>query len=227
MSQAGLMSQDYVPSLEPALAPKPKVLEPLLYARYAARLTEGGAPRSSGPEAVATPDERLDLQLRIMLPPEDAFFADGHILQCPGCGQDGLLKTVNLAHGIGLVIWLFAMTSTQIYYIKLLWADDLLMALFSVAFLVLGWLCFLFFQIYTPMVVNSVLPTEEWSEKFIRQFLAKSDSQEYRGVRNAFRATVATELCAIMFILASTLLTSYAHVQHYVYRCTLQYSDGV
>jgi len=158
---------------------------------------------------------RQSLRVRMLLPPEDAFFADGHsgVFCCIALNSRNQIQCINLSHGIGMVVWLVCMTAPQFQLISdSSFHSETMMVLSSVG-LALGWACFIFFQFYTQCVINRQISMEVESDDFARQFVAPSGDPRFRDIQTSFRLAVGMELMAILCILGAALLRSYAFVK--------------
>jgi len=99
---------------------------------------------------------KLTRQIQLLLPADDAFFADGHLLQEGGFASQTLITCVNLSHGIGMVAWLLLMTPVEIHSISQAIDDD--RGEYGVVGALLlggGWLFFFIFQYISCYKVNT------------------------------------------------------------------------
>jgi len=135
--------------------------------------------------------DRLRQQIRFLLPADDQYLADGHLIRLGGDLKDLLygrdtnrrpsqkdphrfgwwVKVTNQMHNLGVGLWVLMLTPVEVLYISQLWNDWPITAAWGLGCLVAGWMSLLSFQwINVCRITPRFAHGANWSKDFIHLF---------------------------------------------------------
>lgn len=220
-----------------------------------------GAAGGEKVEVVSIQDEvdRLQQQIRLLLPADDHYFADGHIFKYKyiasvlglcgfSTGQHEkrkerqrwawVITLTNQLHAMGVALWAAMMTPVLIQYIIELYdIGEKECAIWATVLLAMGWVSLVTFQLLNQIAINPRFKStdkDDWSKEFVRLYLTENRRPRrlwwlqgdwntltsVQKIRVYFRMAIFFEGAAIIFIFATTLVSSWGHM-HRQANCVL------